>query len=236
METVNATDSDGAVCPLQTVPAVAAGLPSAVGTHRRARIEGSGARTIPRCALIAALAAFIVTGPSAAADSPNVAITGGTTDGGHNYTWTVRNRHTSPIVSITFPHYRATVFDVPEGWDRNCTHLLQPGSRDEPGTCTATSAAPTSEIERGASATFTMRVFQRGTQRTRRTVSIGFADGAQVEVPGVELPARESFGDRYISLLGLGSIFLVWLLVRTVRGKKSPRQSPTAALPPETDG
>ncbi len=236
MEAADTMDKDGAVCGLQTVPAVAADLPSAVGRRRRAGMERSGARTALLCVAVAVAIVFSATRPVLAADPPSVTITGGSTDRGHNYTWTVTNRHTSPIVSITFPHYRATVFDVPERWDRDCTHLLKPGSKDKPGTCMATSTEPRSGIERGASATFTMRVWQSGTQRTRGTVSIGFADGAQVEVSGVEVAAREAFGDRYVTLLGLGSIFLVWLLVRAVRGKKASRHTPTREAPPETNG
>jgi len=179
---------------------------------------------------------FSMLHPAFAADPPNVMIKGGSSDSGHNYTWSVTNRYASPIVRITFPQYRATVFDVPDGWDRDCTHLLGSGSPDEPGTCTAEAIAPGTGIERGTSESFTMRVWQSGTQRTRGTVSIRFADGTQLDVAGVELPAREAFGDRYVSLLGLGSIFLVWLMVRAVRSKKVIRQASAAAPIPKSGG
>jgi len=236
METVDWIGREAALWSPHAVLTVGASLPSVVGRHRRPGMEANGPRTAARCALVAAAVAISAPWAVFAADPPLVTITGGSADSGHNYTWSVTNRYTSPIVRITFPHYRATVFDVPDGWNGKCTHLLGSGSTDEPGTCTAELLAPESSIQRGTSELFTMRVWQSGTQRTRATVSIWFADGTQLDVPGVELPARESFGDRYVSLLGLGSIFLVWLMVRAVRGKKVTWQAPTAAPRLKTDG
>jgi len=168
-------------------------------------------------------------------DASDVVITGGSADQGNNYTWTITNRYTSPIVGISFPHYRATVFDVPDGWERECTNLLEPGSEDQPGTCTAKATAPRAGIVRGGSADFTLRVWRSGTQRTHGTMTVRFADGMTVEVPGVELPAREAFGDRYVSLLGLGFIFLAWLAIRMIRGKRTARAPNPGASPPESE-
>ncbi|MGB2985820.1 MAG: hypothetical protein WBE26_08045 [Phycisphaerae bacterium] len=153
-----------------------------------------------------------------------VTITGGADASGQNYTWTVTNKHTSPIVYVEFPHYHAGLFFAPKGWSTESTALVRVGYKDEPGVCIAKSDSPTAGISAGQSVTFRMGIAPLPTRRGKGTVRVRFADGTEAGVTGVELPQPEVIGDKYAPLIGLGAIFLVWMVVRTVRGAKTRRR------------
>ncbi len=157
----------------------------------------------------------MMTSPLAAAtDSPKVTITGGADTSGYNYTWTVTNEHTSPIVHIEFPHYHGSLFFAPNDWSSQCTFLVNVGVEDRPEVCKARAASLSAGIARGKSENFRMRVTRDGTTRGQGTVRVRFEDGTELAVPAVELPQREPAGDKYVPLIGLAAIFIVWVAVR----------------------
>ena len=99
--------------------------------------------------------------PSIAAGAdPLVTITGGVVDvKGHNYEWIVKNYHSSPIVYVEFPHYRADSFTAPDGWSTETPNLVgRPAEPDKPQVCIARPRPPNKGIVRGASVQFGMRV------------------------------------------------------------------------------
>ena len=88
--------------------------------------------------------------------SPNVAISGGADDSGHNYSWTIKNEHDSPIIFVEFPQYKAGVGIPPHGWKSKLTNPRGLGGRTGFFTSQVDTAAD--GIAPGESATFGLTV------------------------------------------------------------------------------
>ena len=166
---------------------------------------------------------MIAVSPAALADRPKVTIVGGADASGHNYSWTVTNGYTSPIVYVEFPHYHADLFFAPKSWSTETTALVNVGSKDEPGVCIARAESPAAGIPPGRALNFGMRVAPLPTRRGQGTVLIRFADGTESSVTGVGLPQPGSVWDEYASLIGLGTIFLLWIIFRARRWLRTRR-------------
>ncbi|UCC29594.1 MAG: hypothetical protein JSU86_15490 [Phycisphaerales bacterium] len=158
-----------------------------------------------------------------AAEEPKVTIVGGADASGHNYSWTVTNEYTSPIVYLEFPHYHADLFFAPESWSTETTALVNVGSKDKPGVCIARAESPAVGILPGRALNFGMRVAPLPTRRGQGTVLVRFADGTESGIAGVGLPQPGSAWDEYASLIGLGTIFLLWIIFRARRWAKTRR-------------
>lgn len=159
----------------------------------------------------------------AVAQQPLVTITGGADPSGTTYQWTVTNRHSSPIVYIEFPHYRATLFFAPEGWSTSeSTNLLAEGHPVKPGSCIARAQSDVVGILSQRSADFRMQISPGEIRRGSGKVTLHFADESKSVVRGVELPQRQSLGDQYVSLIGLGGIFIIFLTVKSLKKKRTP--------------
>ena len=163
---------------------------------------------------------FALLGSASAMANPTASITGGADASGHAYTWQVRNDGASPIVEVRFPHYRAGLFFPPPGWSNDCTALVHVGAKDEPGVCTARAAAPADGIASGRSAPFSMQIAAAGAKRGRGEVVVRFADGSETRIAGVELPQQEGLGDKYVSLIALGAVFIIFVAVQAVRKRR----------------
>jgi hypothetical protein len=151
-----------------------------------------------------------------------VTITGGADTSGRNYSWTVRNERSSPIVYLEIPYKKVLMFFAPDGWQTDCGRGAGAVRERRAETCVAAAASVASGIPHGAAAEFRMRLSGSGARRARGTVLIRFADGNEAQVDGVELPQRETIGDKYVSLFALGAIFATWAVVRAVRRRRSP--------------
>ena len=158
------------------------------------------------------------------AESPQVTISGGGDLSAQNYEWTVRNAHGSPIVFVEFPHYRAGMFEVPEGWEMDCTFLVNVGVPDVPGICKASVSSATVGIAPGRSGEFRMRIGPRGAIRGNGDVLVRFADGVEHVVTGVELPRSESAGEKNLPLVGLTAMLLLAVIVHRIRARSKPRE------------
>ena len=172
---------------------------------------------------VVALCSVAVVPPVTAADKPKVTITGGADASGQHYAWTVTNGHTSPIVYLEFPHYHADLFFAPENWSAETTALVNVGYKDEPGVCIARAESPVAGIHLGGALDFGMRIAPLPTKRGKGTVLVRFADGTESGVAGVELPQPRGVWDKYASLIGLGAIFLLWIIFRARRWAKARR-------------
>jgi len=150
-------------------------------------------------------------------------ITGGADASGHTYSWSVTNRHTSSIVRVEIPHFRANLFFAPPEWGQDCTGLVNVGVREAPGVCDARASTPQAGIAPGRSATFSMQIASAGAQRRPGSMLVHFADGTESLIENVELPQRESGGDQFIPLIGLSLVFGLWVVIQTYR--KRPRQT-----------
>ncbi len=182
-----------------------------------------------RLCLTVALGMISLAPPIAAGADALVTITGGADASGHNYTWTVTNHHTSPIVYLEFPHFRADMFHVPAGWAAETTNLV--GGRrepDKPSVCIARAEPPNTGLWHGCSREFGMRVAPAGAPRGPGTVTVRFADGTENKVAGVELPEPPASSGKYIPLIGAGVIFAGWVIVRTLRGRQPATATPAS--------
>lgn len=161
--------------------------------------------------------------PPAFPDASVVTIEGGPDNSGDNYSWTITNGHTSPIVYVEFPHYHATLFFAPDGWSTESTFLVNVHVKDSAGVCTARVKEGSTGIPPGRSGTFRMRIHQAGTRQGVETVLVRFADGSEIRVPGVQLAVPEAVSDRFGSLIGLGAIFLILLAIHAGRRARARR-------------
>ena len=161
--------------------------------------------------------------PPASPDASDVSIEGGPDNSGDNYSWTITNAHTSPIVYVEFPHYHATLFFAPDGWSTESTFLVNVHVKDSPGVCTARVNEGSTGIPQGRSGTFRMRIHKEGTRQGVETVLVRFADGSEIHVPGVQLAVPEAVSDRFGPLIGLGAIFLLLLAIQAGRRTKARR-------------
>ncbi len=194
---------------------------------------GAAERTSPSILNNAALAAqvlllmsvFICVAPQSAFAQSNkqkVTITGGIDPSGKLYNWTITNNYSKRIVFVSFPHYSASTFTAPFGWEVDCENLLNVGVANPQGDCEATAMDLSAGIPRSGSSKFEMQV-PRAVARRPGKVLIRFADDTEYVVAGVELPQKESVGERYVPMIGMGGIFAIFLLVAWMRsrGKKS---------------
>jgi hypothetical protein len=155
------------------------------------------------------------------ASSTPAVVEGGPDGLGNAYHWTINNKHTSPIVRVEIPHYRGSLFFAPKGWTSSCTNLVAVGAPDAPGVCTATASATDDGIAPGRSATFSMQLATGTVKRGAGDVVIGFADASTQNIGGVVVPVPETLGDRYISLIGLGTILAGFVAVQVFRSRKN---------------
>ena len=169
------------------------------------------------------LAAIVLLARSASAPAqPQVTITGGVDESGHNYVWTVTHERDAPIVAVELPHYMADICSGPEGWSTQLTNVL--GHKGRTGVYTIKSA---DGLPRGEQATFQLRVGPLGAPVGRRDALVRFGDGAEVKVR-VQVPVKPSFLGGHLSLVGLGAVFVL-RLIRAV--KKRRRHSAAPADP-----
>ncbi len=179
------------------------------------------------------LLAVMSAAPRAAADEVRAVITAVVDETGQNYGWTVTNRYYSPIVSIEFAHYKGHLLFAPEGWSVDCTNLFRIGWQDETGVCRATCDSPAAGIVGQRSEVFKMHVGDRGVAPGPGNFLVRFVSGESYTVTGVPLPARYEVEGKYASLLGLGSIFLLWLIYRWLSRRRAggagPRHDARAA-------
>jgi hypothetical protein len=172
-----------------------------------------------------------------ALEGTKATITGGADASGHQYSWTVTNKRSSPIVRVEFPHYRAGVFYAPDGWSTDeSTFLVGVGVKDRAGVCIAQVTSTADAIAPGNSATFRMQIAAIGVQRRPGAVLLSFADGSEAAVSGVELPTRAGFAERNLSLIGLGTIFVVAVIVRGFRARRRSKDSSSTAKHPQAEG
>lgn len=175
----------------------------------------------------AVLLCMLATSSAMGVDSPKATMIGGADASGRNYSWTVTNDHSSPIVFVEFPFDKVLLFLAPQGWQTDCGRQTGAAFEHSAKTCAARTPSPASGIARGTTEDFEMRLFRSGARRGPGTVLVRFADGSEVRVGGVELPQRKGLGDRYVALFALGAAFAVWGVVRAVRRPRTTAKTPT---------
>lgn len=170
----------------------------------------------------------------AAGEQPKVTITGGADDTAHNYLWIVTNHYTSPIVFIKIPHYHADMFNTPPGWTQHNTYIAKVGGEDRPGVCTA-SAPADQGIAPGQSIEFGMRIGGIGAKVGTGDVKIRFADGTETTVSGVVVSEVFPLDMKFVPLIGLAVIFVLVIVIRELRSRRSAAARPADDLEPPAD-
>lgn len=138
-----------------------------------------------------------------------VNIRGGADETGHHYEWTIESNHSSPIVYVEFPHYRADLFTPPKGWA-----LVEM----TPDVVSAQADSVEFAIRPGHPAMFKMRIRAAGAARSVGGVRLRYEDGSESIVGGVTIPQPPS--DKNIGLIGLGALFVIWVTLRRLRRKR----------------
>ena len=177
---------------------------------------------LPRGCLSLGLIAAAWTSVVVASTSP-VSVEGGPDGLGHTYHWTISNNHASPIVRVEIPHYRASLFFAPKGWTSTCTNLVAVGAIDAPGLCIASATAIVDGIAPGRSVQFGMQLGSASVKRGTGDVVIGYADSSKLTISGILVPVPETLSDKYIPLIGLGTILAVFVVVQVLKSRKNRR-------------
>ena len=200
-------------------PALALGARSVCCTSMRGHaVTPPGTRRLPTSRWILFLVVCVVhTAGSAASGSERATLSGGADASGQNYTWTITNHSDSTIVRVEFPHFMADLATSPMGWKTELTNPL--GAGGLPGLYVAEVGDGIAGIARRGSAEFRLKVGPSGTPRGQGTVLIHFANGTQIAL-AAEVPVKPTLGDQHISLIGLSAIFVVFLIIRIVKGRR----------------
>ncbi len=193
-------------------------------SQTRLRYLISSPALFTRCFLLAAML-FAGVGHDVAAQEPKVVITGGV-DETDNYRWVVTNHHSSPIVFIEFPHYRADMFTDPTGWQQECTYLVNVGVPDKPGYCRSWVDSPRLGIQPNHNAEFLMRISGSDVRfQGKGEVLIRFADETSLTVEDVPLSTLPSTLSKYTNLIAFGIVFVLVIVFKTRRRGKGTAQS-----------
>lgn len=160
--------------------------------------------------------------PSASADDARAVIAAVVDKLGQRYEWTVTNHHNSPIVSIEFTHYKGHLLFAPDGWSGNCTNLFRGGWKNETGECRVECDAATTGIAAWRSKVFRLHVGDRGVSPGPGDFVVRFASGETYTVTGVPVPVLFVGEGQYTSVIGVGSIVLLWLAYRWLRRRRAP--------------
>ena len=177
--------------------------------------------------------------PSASADDARAAIAAVVDKLGQRYEWTVTNHHDSPIVAIEFTHYKAHLLFAPDGWSGDCTNPFREGWKNDTGECRITCDAATNGIAVTRSMIFKLHVGDRGVSPGPGDFVVRFASGETYTVTGVPVPVIFVGEGQYSSLIGVGSIALLWLAYRWLRRRRvsnTGSQSDTNVAPPSDGG
>ncbi len=170
------------------------------------------------------LGPIVILAADAPAWSAEVEITGGKPQGNiHQFVWTVVNNGTRTITRFRVPHYGGNEGFGAPGWTlTNMTGSVRRGGA-KPGHIEWHAATPAAAILPGGSLAFNISITQAGIYESSQTVTVGFADGATLEITGVMCPAREPFLRRNLPAVGLGVLFAIFIVCKTFADRRRAR-------------
>ncbi|MBU0641563.1 MAG: hypothetical protein KKB50_22115 [Planctomycetes bacterium] len=173
-----------------------------------------------------AIMVLLATATTTQAQSDLVTISGGVDATGHQYVWTVTNKHDSPLVFIHFPQSHADTFIAPAGWTASRN---PPQARKGPPVGLAEAPSPKLGIQPGQSVQFTMRINAAGARRGFASVPVRFADGTEALVGGVAVPESPSKYEHFMVPVVFAVILVITVAIQLRRRRKSE-----AAAEPQT--
>ncbi len=167
---------------------------------------------------------FAVSTPATAAD---VEVTGGKeANNVRRFVWKVTNNGSKPITTFKALHYGSNDTLAPDGWKATEMTGNVRYEAAKLGHIQWAAETPAAAIRRGESLEFAIALTPAGIHETKRTVVVGFADGTQLEIPGVRCPDKEPLLQKHFPAIGLGAIFLLILGGRALLKKKTPQSTP----------
>lgn len=177
-------------------------------------------RFAPIAALLA-LASFGAGHPALA--EGGVTIVGDTLpDNPAHFRWTVTNESGANIVMFRAPRFLAETAIPPRGW----TAEILKGTSERNGEVVFRADTPADGVFPSSHLDFEVQDTRRvRVGRTKRplTVTVGRANGTEQKVVDVLCPTEESAFVRNLPMIGLGSMFVIFLAVQAARKRRRAR-------------
>jgi hypothetical protein len=184
-----------------------------------------------KASIFTAILTLLLVTHAPAAKPGDVTITGARSEENNKeFVWTVTNHSDQPIVRFHTHHYTGKENFPPPRWKMSkMTYHIGRGQPKRPGIIEFEASDPASAIQPGETATFGLRMDNVWLGVTgEKTAKVVFADGTELDVPGILCPARESFVAQNQALVSLGILFGAFLLYKLIRGWKRKNATPTA--------
>lgn len=173
---------------------------------------------------------IFILGLAAHETSAQVTVTGGRDPVEVNfYRWTVTNQGNKPIDRFEFPRYMVDDLGSPDGWSHQIVKTDAAGRSIEPHRIVYKADRPSTALRRGESAVFEAQINIDKATPGRQPVLVGFADGTTLEIADIEVPWDYPWLEKHALLIGMGTLFAIFLLVQMVRSRKPKSTAPTAA-------
>lgn len=150
----------------------------------------------------------------------------------HEYTYRVTNRHSSPVVEIEIPHFKADLVTAPDDWGVELTNRVGAAGGGKPGVCKVKPKNGGGGLVAGQVVQFQMRVPDAAVAKGANDARVRFADGTEAIVPNVTVPIPPSGGGGVVLPVGLVVIFVAAVVFREYRRRQ---RSGAAAPPGESD-
>jgi len=163
-----------------------------------------------------------ITAGARGADPSKIAIEGErVAENVRHFRWTVTNNGKAPIIRFRAPSYLSSETIPPEGWTGIPPKGGAPGEREFEFVADSNRHA----IRTGQTLSFEVHDRRlRGTTK-RRSVTIELLGGEVLTIDDVWCPAPESFVERNVPLIGLTTMFAIFLLVQALRKKRKDAKS-----------
>jgi hypothetical protein len=177
-------------------------------THEDTKAPEAGIQRIIRAGFLLCICAAAGAGPE------DIVVEGyRSPEGGRWFIWEITNHGSEPVTYFKAPHAWGYTIDPPPGWKGE---IVRDPRR---GTVECRTEDRIDAVRRGHPRAFKLEV--KGDYRPApNKVTIGFADGTRIQIPNVACPARYSFLRDHFPAVGLGGMFALFILIRTVRARK----------------
>jgi hypothetical protein len=169
--------------------------------------------------------------PAPSADSAEVVVEGySAPDNPQEFEWMVENHGKVPIVRFRTQHFLGKLTVPPHGWIRSkMTGNIGEHQVRETGILEFSVEKRPGGIFPNGRQAFRLRLDPTWTRAlTRATVEVEFADGRIVEIPNVYCPAKAPFLRDNYPVVGLGSIFVIFIIAQAARNRRKAKATPPA--------
>lgn len=138
----------------------------------------------------------------------------------NTYQWTVTNSGRQPIVAFEFPRYVVEHLGAPVGWSAELVKKAPDGTPLAQQRVVYRALPNTRGIRPGESAEFSAVITIDKATPGLQTATVEFADGTKLSIPNVEIPWGISWFEKYALLIGMGTLFAMFLAVQVIRSRR----------------